>query len=228
MPERFHVEVAPGQIVTAIEYPAATRHLANITLILGHGAGADQTSDFMVSFATALAERGIDVVTFNFMYSEYGRRVPDPNSRLQSCYRRVIESVRGRSTSGPLKLAIGGKSMGGRIASQVAASGAGALAGLVFLGYPLHPPGKPQRPRAAHLPEIEAPMLFVQGSRDAFGTPDELKSIIDRLDPPPDLYVVETGDHSFKVLKSAKIGQQEVYAAIQDRIDTWLRKISAR
>jgi uncharacterized protein len=227
MPERFHVEVAPGQIVTAIEYPAATRHLANITLILGHGAGADQTSDFMVSFATALAERGIDV-TFNFMYSEYGRRVPDPNSRLQSCYRRVIESVRGRSTSGPLKLAIGGKSMGGRIASQVAASGAGALAGLVFLGYPLHPPGKPQRPRAAHLPEIEAPMLFVQGSRDAFGTPDELKSIIDRLDPPPDLYVVETGDHSFKVLKSAKIGQQEVYAAIQDRIDIWLRKTSAR
>jgi uncharacterized protein len=228
MPERFHVEVAPGQIVTAIEYPAATRHLANITLILGHGAGADQTSDFMVSFATALAERGIDVVTFNFMYSEYGRRVPDPNSRLQSCYRRVIESVRGRSTSGPLKLAIGGKSMGGRIASQVAASGAGALAGLVFLGYPLHPPGKPQRPRAAHLPEIEAPMLFVQGSRDAFGTPDELKSIIDRLDPPPDLCVVETGDHSFKVLKSAKIGQQEVYAAIQDRIDIWLRKTSAR
>jgi uncharacterized protein len=227
MPERFHVEVAPGQIVTAIEYPAATRHLANITLILGHGAGADQTSDFMVSFATALAERGIDVVTFNFMYSEYGRRVPDPNSRLQSCYRRVIESVRGRSTSGPLKLAIGGKSMGGRIASQVAASGAGALAGLVFLGYPLHPPGKPQRPRAAHLPEIEAPMLFVQGSRDAFGTPDELKSIIDRLDPPPDLYVVESGDHSFKVLKSAKIGQQEVYAAIQDRIDIWLRKTSA-
>ena len=228
MRERFHVEVAPGQIVTAIEYPAATRHLADITLILGHGAGADQTSDFMVSFATALAERGIDVVTFNFLYTEYGRRVPDPNSRLESCYRRVIESVRGRSTSGPLKLAIGGKSMGGRIASQVAASGAGALAGLVFLGYPLHPPGKPQRPRAAHLPEIEAPMLFVQGSRDAFGTPDELKSIIDRLDPPPDLYVVETGDHSFKVLKSAKIGQQEVYAAIQDRIDIWLRKTSAR
>ena len=143
MPERFHVEVAPGQIVTAIEYPAATRHLADITLILGHGAGAGQTSGFMVSFATALAERGIDVVTFNFLYAEYSRRVPDPNSRLESCYRRVIESVRGRSTSGPLKLAIGGKSMGGRIASQVAASGVGALAGLVFLGYPLHPPASP-------------------------------------------------------------------------------------
>jgi predicted alpha/beta-hydrolase family hydrolase len=181
-----------------------------------------------VSFATALAERGIDIVTFNFLYAEHGRRVPDPNSRLESCYRRVIESVRGRSTSGPLKLAIGGKSMGGRIASQVAAGCVGELEGLVLLGYPLHPPGKPQRPRAAHLPEIAAPMLFVQGSRDAFGTPDELKSIIDRLDPPPDLYVVESGDHSFKVLKSAKIGQQEVYAAIQDRIDTWLRKTSAR
>jgi len=227
MPERFHVEVAPGQIVTAIEYPAATRHLADITLILGHGAGAGQTSGFMVSFATALAERGIDVVTFNFLYTEYGRRVPDPNSRLESCYRRVIESVGGRSTSGPLKLAIGGKSMGGRIASQVAASGVGALAGLVFLGYPLHPPGKPQRPRAAHLPEIEAPMLFVQGSRDVFGTPDELKLIIERLEPRPDLYIVESGDHSFKVLKSAGVGQREVYRAIQDRIEAWLRAISA-
>ena len=227
MPERFHVEVAPGQIVTAIEYPAATRHLADITLILGHGAGAGQTSGFMVSFATALAERGIDVVTFNFLYAEYSRRVPDPNIRLESCYRRVIESVRGRSTSGPLKLAIGGKSMGGRIASQVAATGVGALAGLVFLGYPLHPPGKPQRPRAAHLPVIEAPMLFVQGSRDVFGTPDELKPIIERLEPRPDLYIVESGDHSFKVLKSAGVGQQEVYRAIQDRIEAWLRAISA-
>jgi predicted alpha/beta-hydrolase family hydrolase len=228
MAERFHVDVAPGQIVTAIEYPAATQHRAGITLILGHGAGAGQTSGFMVSFATALAERGIDVVTFNFLYTEYGRRVPDPNSKLESCYRTVVDTVRGRTASSPDKLAIGGKSMGGRIASQVAASGVSELAGLVFLGYPLHPPGRPDRLRAAHLSEVKAPMLFVQGSRDAFGTPDELKPVIDRLQPTADLYVVEGGDHSFKVLKSAGIRQQEVYRAIQQQIETWLRGISSK
>jgi uncharacterized protein len=225
MPERFKVEAAPGHIVTAIEYPAADQNRAGVTLILGHGAGASQTSGFIVTFAIALAGRGINVVTFNFLYSEHGRRIPDPNSRLEACYRAVIATVRGRSS--PCKLAIGGKSMGGRIASQVAAGNVGELAGLVFLGYPLHPPGRPDRLRAAHLQEIKAPMLFVQGSRDAFGTPDELQPIIEQLKPLADLYVVEGGDHSFKVLKSARVKQQDVYGSIQDRIENWLRAIIA-
>jgi uncharacterized protein len=126
MPDRFVIEVAPSQPVTAIDYPAATGNRAGVTLILGHGAGADQTSGFMVAFANALAERGIDVVTFNFLYSEHRRRIPDPNARLESCWRAVIEAARGRITSDD-KLAIGGKSMGGRIASQVAAGGAGVI-----------------------------------------------------------------------------------------------------
>jgi predicted alpha/beta-hydrolase family hydrolase len=224
MPDRFRVEVAPSQLVTAINYPAATENRAGVTLILGHGAGADQTSGFMVAFATELAERGIDVVTFNFLYSELRRRSPDPNARLESCWRAVIEAARGRITSDD-KLAIGGKSMGGRIASQVAAGGAGDLAGLVFLGYPLHPPGRPDRLRSAHLQDVKAPMLFVQGTRDAFGTPAELQPIIGQLEPPVDLFVVEGGDHSFKVPKSAGVKQQDVYRAIQDRIETWLRMI---
>jgi predicted alpha/beta-hydrolase family hydrolase len=223
MPERFKVEVAPDQIVTATEYPAAAEYRRGVTLILGHGAGASQTSGFMVTFATALAARGIDIVTFNFLYSEHGRRIPDPNGRLEACYRAVIGIVRGRTAFNPSKLAIGGKSMGGRIASQVAAGGIGELAGLVFLGYPLHPPGRPDRLRAAHLPQVKAPMLFIQGSRDAFGTPDELQPTIDRLEPPADLYIVAGGDHSFKVLKSAGVTQQDVYGAIQDRIENWLR-----
>jgi predicted alpha/beta-hydrolase family hydrolase len=154
-----------------MDYPAATGNRAGVTLILGHGAGAGQTSGFMVAFATALAERGIDIVTFNFLYSELRRRIPDPNARLESCWRAVIETVRSRITSNADRLAIGGKSMGGRIASQVAAGEARGLAGLVFLGYPLHPPGRPDRLRAAHLGDVKAPMLFVQGTRDPFGTP---------------------------------------------------------
>jgi predicted alpha/beta-hydrolase family hydrolase len=226
MPDRFSVEVAPSQHVTATDYPAATGNRADVTLILGHGAGADQTSDFMVAFATALAERGIDVVTFNFLYSEHRRRIPDPNARLESCWRAVIEAARGRIAS-DAKLAIGGKSMGGRIASHVAAGGASDLAGLVFLGYPLHPPGKPDRLRAAHLRDAKAPMLFVQGSRDAFGTPAELQPIISQLEPTADLFVVEGGDHSFKIPKSVGVKQQDVYRAIQDRIETWLRILVA-
>jgi predicted alpha/beta-hydrolase family hydrolase len=224
MPDRFRVEIAPAESVTAIEYLATASNRAGVVLILGHGAGAGQTSGFMVEFATALAARGVDIVTFNFLYSEHGRRVPDPTIRLEACFRAVIESVRRRNAA---KLAIGGKSMGGRIAAQVAAGGDGELAGLVFLGYPLHSPGRPNRLRAAHLRNVRRPMLFVQGSRDAFGSPGELRAIVERLEPPADLYVVEGGDHSFKVSKSAGVGQQEVHRAVQDRIETWLRGLTA-
>ena len=206
-----------------MNYPAATGNRAGVTLILGHGAGADQTSGFMVAFANALAERGIDIVTFNFLYAELRHRIPDPNARLENCWRAVIEIVRSRITSHAGSLAIGGKSMGGRIASQVAAGEGRGLAGLVFLGYPLHPPGRPDRLRAAHLGDVKAPMLFVQGSRDPFGSPAELQPIISQLDPAAELFVVEGGDHSFKVPKSAGFRQQDVHRAIQDRIETWLR-----
>ncbi len=227
MPEPFRVEVPTHQSVTATAYPAAREYSADVTLILGHGAGAGQTSDFIVSFAADLAARGIDVVTFDFLYREQGRRIPDPNDKLEACYRAVIQAVRQRMDSVGNALAIGGKSMGGRIASQVAAGGVGDLAGLVFLGYPLHPPGRPDRLRATHLSDVKAPMLFVQGSRDVFGTPDELRPIITRTEPPAHLYVVEGGDHSFKVRKGMGVGQQDIYRAIQDHIAAWLREIVA-
>jgi uncharacterized protein len=174
-----------------------------------------------------LAARGIDMVTFDFLYREQGRRIPDPNDRLEACWRAVIDAVRDRMASDHAELAIGGKSMGGRIASQVAAAGITDLAGLVFLGYPLHPPGRPDRLRAKHLPDIKASMLFVQGSRDTLGTPDELRPIVTSLAPPADLYVVEGGDHSFKVRKGGDVSQQDIYRAIQDHIAAWLREMVA-
>ena len=220
MPEHISIEVASDQKVTAIIYAAAKARRAGIGLILGPGAGAPQTSGFMVTFASELAARGIDVVTFNFLYMEQRRRVPDPNAKLEACYRAVIEAVARRKLG---KLAIGGKSMGGRIASQVAALGAAEVAGLVLLGYPLHPPGRPEELRVKHLPAIETPMLFVQGSRDAFGTPEELRPFMQKLKAPAELHVVEGGDHSFKVLKRAGLSQADVYKSVQDRIDQWLR-----
>src|ERR1700730_2035139 len=221
--EQFKVDLNEYQSVTAVVYPASSKSRAGVTLILGHGAGAAQSTGFMVRFATELAARGIDAVTFNFFYTEHGRRAPDTSDKLESCYRAVIETVRAQRKLGRNRVAIGGKSMGGRIASQVAAAGVGDLAGLVFLGYPLHPPGKPEKLRAEHLSKIKAPMLFVQGSRDSFGTPDELRSIIEKLNPHTELYVVEGGDHSFKVPKSASVIQEEVYRAVQDEIARWLK-----
>src|SRR5262249_18500506 len=102
------------------------------------------------------------------------------------------------------------------------ASGAGDLAGLVFLGYPLHPPGKPEQLRSKHLPNIKTPMLFIQGSRDAFGTLEELRPIIKKL--PATLFVIEAGDHSFKAPKSSGTSQDAVDQSVQDEIARWLRE----
>ena len=220
MPEALRIAIDSGESVSAIAYAAAARRGSGMMLILGHGAGAGQRSSFMVGFATGLASRGIDVVTFDFPYMERGRRLPDPNERLEACYRAVIESVRRERRRKGQGLAVGGKSMGGRIASQVAAS-LGDLAGVVLLGYPLHPPGKPRQQRIKHLPAIAAPLLFVQGTRDAFGTEDELRPVVETLNG-AELYLVKDGDHSFKVPKRAGVAQEQVYAAIQDKIADWL------
>jgi uncharacterized protein len=228
MPELFRVDVTPSEQVTAIVYAAAPRDPADISLILAHGAGANQTSGFMVHFAGALAARGIETITFNFAYTEAGRRLPDRNDRLEACWRRVISAWRSGAIGGSgerRKLAIGGKSMGGRIASQVAAADPDGIAGLVLLGYPLHPPGRPDKLRSKHLPAILAPMLFVQGSRDAFGTPDELAPVIKTLGAPARLCVVEGGDHSFKVAKKSGRSQDQVYEFILDEIAQWLRAL---
>lgn len=222
MPESLCIEVASGESVSALVYPAAPGKRAGTTLLLAHGAGAGQRSPFLVRFAAGLAGRGIDAGTFDFPYMERGRRIPDTNQKLEACYRVAIEAVRSHEKLSRNRLAIGGKSMGGRIASQVAAAGAQGIAALVFLGYPLHPPGKPDELRARHLTAIRAPMLFVQGERDAFGTPDELRPILAKL-AAAGLHVVPGGDHSFKVPKRLGVAQEQVYETILDRIAEWLR-----
>jgi uncharacterized protein len=129
----------------------------------------------------------------------------------------------GSERGGRRKLVIGGKSMGGRIASQIAATGPGDIAGLVFLGYPLHPPGRPDKLRSEHLGRIRAPMLFVQGSRDTFGTPDELRAALACAKTAADLCAVDGGDHSLKVPKRSAMTQDQVYDFVLDEIVRWLR-----
>jgi len=222
MAEKLQIPLNEKDSVSGLLYAANKQQRLNVTLLLGHGAGADQTSAFMVSFAKGIAARGIDTVTFNFLYTEQGRRAPDTSGKLEACYRAAIAAVRGLRKLKANRLLIGGKSLGGRIASQVAAAGVDDLAGLVFLGYPLHAPGKADQSRAAHLPQIHAPMLFVQGTRDPFGSPDELRSVIKKLKLRATIYEVAGGDHSFTVLKSSPISQEEVYAAAQDAMVQWI------
>jgi predicted alpha/beta-hydrolase family hydrolase len=179
----------------------------------------------MVHYANGVASRGIDTATFNFQYTEQGRSAPDRGAKLEACYRATIATVRQIKDINRNPLFIGGKSMGGRIASQVAAAGLDDLSGLVFLGYPLHPPGKPDQLRSKHLGRIRAPMLFIQGSRDSFGTPDELRPIIEESSLPAKLYEVEGGDHSFKVPKRSGVTQEQVYENVMDEITSWITRI---
>ncbi len=221
---KLKIEINERESVTALLYPASKR--LGVTVVLGHGAGADQLSSFMRMTAEGLAARGLDVMTFNFLYKEHGRGIPDPKARLESCYQAVIKTALTHRKLKKNRLVIGGKSMGGRIASQVAAVAPEAIAGLVFLGYPLHPPGRPEKMRDEHLKDIHAPMLFVQGARDTFGTAEEIRAVIKKRRLPAKLYEIEGGDHSFKVPKSLGVAQQTIYETIMDKVAEWTRELS--
>ena len=221
-PEPLTITIDDRDSVTALLYPAPKGKRSCVTVILGHGAGANQLSAFMVNIARGLAARGCDVVTFNFIYKERGRGIPDPRARLESCYQAVIKTTQTNRKLKKNRLVIGGKSMGGRIASQVAAVAPDGIAGLVFLGYPLHPPGRPDKLRDAHLKDIQAPMLFVQGARDTLGTAEEISAVIKRLRLRAKIYAIEGGDHSFKVPKSLGVPQENVYETIMDEIPKWI------
>jgi predicted alpha/beta-hydrolase family hydrolase len=185
-------------------------------IALGHGAGGRQSHPWMVGMAQALSSRGLDVVTFDFLYAHAGRRLPDKNDTLEATWRAVIDGVRARRDVNHVRFFLGGKSMGGRIATQVATrKNIGEIAGLALMSYPLHPPGKPERLRAAHLPLVRAPMLFVQGSRDPFGTPDELSPIVASLGASVRLFVVNGGDHSLSVRGQPP---DETMASIADEV----------
>jgi predicted alpha/beta-hydrolase family hydrolase len=192
-------------------------------LVLAHGAGAGQMSQFMVEASRGLAGRGVTTATFDFPYITARRKVPDRAPVLEGAWREAIDAARKRF--GALPLFIGGKSMGGRLASHVASQGGEwTPGGLVFLGYPLHPPGKPEQRRDAHLPAIAEPMLFVQGTRDAFGTAAEIQALLPRLRRAT-LHEIAGGDHSFKV-PGGRQKQEPVFASILDTVVDWIRSLT--
>ena len=175
---------------------------------IAHGAGADMRHPFMTGVAEGLAAGGLSVLRFNFPYIDAGRRMPDPPPVLLDTWDAIIREAARRA--GGLPLVAGGKSMGGRMASMLAAERGPEFPAkaLVFLGYPLHPPGRPDRLRDAHLPRIRVPMVFIQGSRDALARLDLMEALVERLRPLAHLHVVEGSDHSFRRAGSRRSDQE--------------------
>jgi predicted alpha/beta-hydrolase family hydrolase len=189
------------------------------SLVLAHGAGAGMDHPFLSGFTRALNDDGVATLRFNFPYREAGRKFPDRPPTAIVAWRSAMREAAARSEGEPLWAA--GKSFGGRMASMAVAEGMPA-AGLVYLGYPLHPPGKPDKLRDEHLYGLTLPMLFLQGTRDTFATPELLESVVERIGPNAVLAWQEGGDHSFDV-KGRKRGAAEIGALLAGPAAEFLR-----
>jgi predicted alpha/beta-hydrolase family hydrolase len=198
---------------------AALYGTGDAVVVLGHGAGGNRRNPMLLALAEALAASGRAALLYNFPYSEAGSRRPDPPAVLEATTRDAaalaLEVSRARY------IVHGGRSMGGRIASQVVAAGERAN-GLAFLGYPLHPPKQPERRREAHLTRIAVPMLFLQGTRDTFAREDLLDALMGRLGSRAELHRVQEADHSFGVLKRSGRTPQEVQDEVTAVLLRWL------
>jgi predicted alpha/beta-hydrolase family hydrolase len=190
---------------------------ARACYILAHGAGAGMFHPFMQAVAMELARRGIATLRYQFPYMEEGRKRPDPPKLAHATVRAVVEQA--AQLMPTLPLIAGGKSFGGRMTSQTqAASALPGVRGLVFLGFPLHPAGRPSAERAAHLLKVEVPMLFLQGTRDRLADLGLLEPLMERLGARASLRLVQGGDHSFRVPAHADV---EVKREMMDSIAEW-------
>lgn len=189
---------------------------AKWTFVYAPGAGSNLRDPFGRRLAERLPEAGISLVRFQFPYQETGSRRPDSPATLLATWRAVLESSRSDGT----RIAIGGRSLGGRIASMLASEGASVDA-LALFAYPLHPPGKPEQLRTAHLTGIECPALFCSGTRDAFATPDELTATA-VLVPDARVHLLDGADHGFAVLKSSGRSREDVWDEAAGALVEWL------
>ncbi len=196
----------------------------DIVYIMAHGAGGNMEHKTMVAFARAFTRSGFDVVRFNFSYTHRGGRAPDRMPKLMASYRCVIEYV--RSQLNPKILLIGGQSMGGRTASMLAAEG-DACDGLILLAYPLHPAGRPERLRDAHLPDIKVPVLCFNGTRDSLCQRDLMEQVLAGLSDRFRMHWLEGADHGYKVLKRSGRTQQEVFEEVADVSCQWAAQFVA-
>lgn len=211
-------------------YPAEPSMGTGVLFVFAHGAGAGQSSPFMQRYATLLAAQGIDVVTFDFPYLAAGRKLPDRPPVLEGAFLAAMNAA-AQACPATRALVVGGKSLGGRMATHLAATperwaGRPPLAGTVAFGYPLRPPGPRGGDRVSHLQRLGLPTLIVQGTRDSFGGPDDVRAAVGDV-PALEILPVATGDHSLTVLKSAGASQAEVDHAVTAQVATWMHQRAA-
>jgi len=211
-----------GAVSAAASVPDSYRPGKGTVVVLAHGAGNDKEHPLLVDVSQGLAEAGFAAVRFNFPYKEQGRKAPDRQEVLALTWRRVCEFLLQYEPLRPLELVAAGKSMGGRVAAQMAAEGNLPAKKLVFLGYPLHAPGKKKPVRDVPLYQIRIPMLFVAGSRDPLCDLSILRTVLSRLSAPWELTVIEGGDHSFRLYRTSRSSQMEIHRRIVQSILKWL------
>ncbi len=215
---RTKIPTRAGEVTAAWLDPGGTV----ATLVVAHGAGANLDHPFLTGFCRAMAGHGVATARFNFLYMERGRRSPDPEATLRETWLAAFEEARERSGGRPVLA--GGKSLGGRIASMVVADGMPA-AGLVFLGYPLHAPGKPERIRDEHLYRIRVPMLFLHGTSDPFAQIAVLRPVLRKLGRRATYAPLQGGDHSFNV-RGGKKDAREVGAGLAEIAGPFVAKVA--
>jgi predicted alpha/beta-hydrolase family hydrolase len=216
--ERLTIDVPDrGPVSGVYARPAGARS----TIVVAHGAGAGMDHPFLAGFTRAMNEEDVATLRFNFPYMEEGRRSPDRAPVAIEAWRAAFEEASRRAGSGGSVWA-SGKSFGGRMASMAVAEGMPA-AGLVFLGYPLHPPGKPERVRDEHLSAIGVPMLFLQGTRDPFAQAEVLEPVIAKLGDRATLHTVEGGGHSLEI-RGSKRDPLEVAASLAPVVSAFMRQ----
>jgi predicted alpha/beta-hydrolase family hydrolase len=221
--DQITIAVDSQNVVSGIvQYPEGFASDRGTGIIVAHGAGNDMHTPLLEGFCSGLVRAGLLAMRFNFPYKERGKKAPDPTRRLEATWRAAYDFLRGHGRYAPRRILGAGKSMGGRIASQMASTGALPVEKLVFLGYPLHPPGKKEKLRDSHLYSIRVPMLFFTGTRDPLCDLDLLDGVLGRIAAPWSLEVIESGDHSFNVLKSTGKSRDEVYDEIIQKTIVWL------
>lgn len=188
-------------------------------VILAHGAGGNMDSKNILRLQEVLIEVGVRVARFNFIYRQHGRGIPDKMPVLMETYRAVLERV--RTLAPGAGIIVGGHSMGGRVASMLASEGLDA-SGLLLFSYPLHPVGKPQQLRDAHLPQIQIPTLCINGTQDEFCTRDLMEAVLPRLSPKWTMHWVESADHSLEVRRASGRNRAEVTAELKATVDAWI------
>ncbi|MGW8220648.1 MAG: alpha/beta hydrolase family protein [Syntrophobacteria bacterium] len=210
------------QVLAVLSVPESNRAPGSVGVILAHGAGNDMHHPLLVSLSQGLVKAGYLTLRFNFLYREKKRKRPDRQNILEKTWASVYQFLRDHPRYKPETIVAAGKSMGGRVAAQMVAEGLLPASHLIFLGYPLHPPGKKEKPRDSHFDQIETPMLFFAGTRDSLCDLAALNRVLERLSASWELQIIEGGDHSFRLPKSAGRSQEEVYEQILRKTLKWL------